>query len=168
MLLYALPSVGAFSVMHVFVPPHPGPVAASELLGADVGARTLVHNADLPLGMLTSLIGGPFFPLAILFYWLANNSWTFGQLTVAHRLQDKRKATVYFLNLGMTSMNAPLDVRVIDQMGLAYPLAAHTERLEGIAQFGSCRRRRRVIAVVVVHTFTSSPHVPGRVSGPGT
>lgn len=43
---------------------------------------------------------------------------------------DKRKLSVYFLNLGMTSMNAPLDVRVIDQMGLAYPLAAHTERLE--------------------------------------
>jgi arabinofuranosyltransferase len=38
--------------------------------------------------------------------------------------------TVYFLNLGMTSMNVGLDVRVIDQMGLAYPLAAHTERLE--------------------------------------
>lgn len=44
--------------------------------------------------------------------------------------QDKRKVTVYFLNLGMTSMNAPLDVRVVDQMGLAYPIAAHTERLE--------------------------------------
>ncbi|OBA69020.1 flagellar motor control protein ZomB [Gordonia sp. 852002-10350_SCH5691597] len=44
--------------------------------------------------------------------------------------QSERKATVYFLNLGMTSMNAPLDVRVIDQMGLAYPIAAHTERLE--------------------------------------
>lgn len=38
--------------------------------------------------------------------------------------------TVYFLNLGMTSMNVGLDVRVVDQMGLAYPLAAHTERLE--------------------------------------
>ncbi|NMN98664.1 iron chelate uptake ABC transporter family permease subunit [Antrihabitans stalactiti] len=31
------------------------------LLAADVGARTLVDNADLPLGMLTSLIGGPAF-----------------------------------------------------------------------------------------------------------
>lgn len=38
--------------------------------------------------------------------------------------------TVFFLNLGMTSMNVGLDVQVIDQMGLAYPLAAHTERLE--------------------------------------
>ncbi|WP_067696789.1 flagellar motor control protein ZomB [Nocardia jejuensis] len=37
--------------------------------------------------------------------------------------------TVFFLNLGMTSMNVPLSVRVVDQMGLAYPLAAHTERL---------------------------------------
>ncbi len=37
--------------------------------------------------------------------------------------------TVYFLNLGMTSMNVPLDVHVIDPMGLAYPLAAHTDRL---------------------------------------
>lgn len=37
--------------------------------------------------------------------------------------------TVYFLNLGMTSMNVPLDVRVLDPMGLAYPLAAHTDRL---------------------------------------
>ena len=40
-----------------------------------------------------------------------------------------RQTTVFFLNLGMTSMNAPLDVRVVDQMGLAYPLAAHTPRL---------------------------------------
>ncbi|TQF68482.1 iron ABC transporter permease [Rhodococcus spelaei] len=31
------------------------------LLAADLGARTLVPNADLPLGMLTSLVGGPFF-----------------------------------------------------------------------------------------------------------
>ncbi|MFC6011774.1 flagellar motor control protein ZomB [Nocardia lasii] len=37
--------------------------------------------------------------------------------------------TVYFLNLGMTSMNVPLHVRVIDPMGLAYPLAAHSDRL---------------------------------------
>ena len=38
--------------------------------------------------------------------------------------------TVYFLNLGMTSMNVPLDLPVIDPMVCtAYPLAAHTDRL---------------------------------------
>ncbi|GAB2511621.1 GntP family permease [Paramicrobacterium agarici] len=37
LLLYAFPAATAFSVMHIFVPPHPGPVAASGLLGANVG-----------------------------------------------------------------------------------------------------------------------------------
>lgn len=36
-LRYALPTAGAFSAMHVLVPPHPGPVAASALVGANLG-----------------------------------------------------------------------------------------------------------------------------------
>ena len=44
-LRYALPVAGAFSVMHAFVAPHPGPVASSELLGADIGLVTLVGLA---------------------------------------------------------------------------------------------------------------------------
>ncbi|UYP20871.1 iron ABC transporter permease [Rhodococcus sp. Z13] len=35
------------------------------LLAADLGARTLVENADLPLGMITALIGGPVFFLML-------------------------------------------------------------------------------------------------------
>lgn len=34
------------------------------LLAADLGARTLIPYADLPIGMLTALVGGPFF------FWL--------------------------------------------------------------------------------------------------
>ncbi|BDZ42802.1 gluconate permease [Paraoerskovia sediminicola] len=41
-LLYGLPTAGAFSVMHVFVPPHPGPVAATEFLGANIGITIAV------------------------------------------------------------------------------------------------------------------------------
>jgi GntP family gluconate:H+ symporter len=37
LLTYGLPTAGAFAVMHAFVPPHPGPVAAAELIGADIG-----------------------------------------------------------------------------------------------------------------------------------
>ncbi|QNE42624.1 GntP family permease [Frigoribacterium sp. NBH87] len=37
MLLYGISAAAAFSVMHVFLPPHPGPVSATELLGADLG-----------------------------------------------------------------------------------------------------------------------------------
>jgi arabinofuranosyltransferase len=42
----------------------------------------------------------------------------------------KGPVTVFFTNLGMTGMNVGLDVRVIDQIGLANPLAMHTQRLE--------------------------------------
>lgn len=38
--------------------------------------------------------------------------------------------TVFFTNLGMLGMNVGLDTRVIDQIGLANPIAAHTARLE--------------------------------------
>ncbi|UGT45658.1 iron ABC transporter permease [Nocardia yamanashiensis] len=39
-------------------------IGALVLVAADIGARSLVHNADLPLGMITSLVGAPFF------FWL--------------------------------------------------------------------------------------------------
>ena len=41
-LTYALPAVGAFSVMHVFLPPHPGPVTAATFFEANVGTVLLV------------------------------------------------------------------------------------------------------------------------------
>ncbi|MBE9373954.1 GntP family permease [Saccharopolyspora sp. HNM0983] len=59
LLLYALPSVGAFAVMHAFVPPHPGPVAAAELLGADMGTVLLVGLIlAIPTWYLSSYLGG--------------------------------------------------------------------------------------------------------------
>ncbi len=41
-LRYALPSAGAFAVMHAFLPPHPGPVASGDLLGANMGLLVIV------------------------------------------------------------------------------------------------------------------------------
>ncbi|MCU4298834.1 GntP family permease [Brevibacterium permense] len=37
LLLYGISSAAAFSIMHVLVPPHPGPVMASEFFGANIG-----------------------------------------------------------------------------------------------------------------------------------
>ena len=37
--------------------------------------------------------------------------------------------TVYLLNLGLSSMNAPLDIRVLDDIGLSNPLAARQPRI---------------------------------------
>lgn len=41
-LTYALPAAGAFAAMHALVPPHPGPVAAADLLGANIGLLVIV------------------------------------------------------------------------------------------------------------------------------
>jgi iron complex transport system permease protein len=55
-------------------PSHRPLLAASALGGAlllsvaDFAARTLIEFADLPIGMLTSLVGGPFF------FWLLRRS----------------------------------------------------------------------------------------------
>ncbi|WP_300078289.1 GntP family permease [Propioniciclava sp.] len=42
LLLYGITGAAAFSVMHVFLPPHPGPVSASEFFGANLGIVLLV------------------------------------------------------------------------------------------------------------------------------
>lgn len=60
LLTYGLPVAGAFAVMHAFVPPHPGPVAAAELIGADIG---LVLVFGLLVGLPTWLLGGYLFGL---------------------------------------------------------------------------------------------------------
>ncbi|GAB04486.1 hypothetical protein GII30_22630 [Gordonia amarae] len=73
--------------------------------------------------------------------------------------QNKRKVTVYFLNLGMTSMNAPLDVRVVDQMGLAYPLAAHTERLVD-GRIGHDKNLRAEWVVAEAKAVSHKPELP--------
>ncbi len=60
LLLYGLPVAGAFAVMHAFVPPHPGPVAASGLLDADVG---LVLVFGILIGLPTWFLGSYLFGL---------------------------------------------------------------------------------------------------------
>ncbi|MEU6701529.1 GntP family permease [Pseudonocardia sp. NPDC046786] len=55
LLLYGLASATALSVMHVFVPPHPGPITAAEIFGADLG---LVLLFGLILAMPTWLVSG--------------------------------------------------------------------------------------------------------------
>jgi gluconate:H+ symporter, GntP family len=54
LLFYALPAAGAFAAMHAIVPPHPGPVAASEQIGADIGMTLLV---GIPIAVLAWYVG---------------------------------------------------------------------------------------------------------------
>lgn len=53
-LLYALPAAGAFAAMHAMIPPHPGPVAAAEVLEGNIGLTLVV---GLPLAVITWYVG---------------------------------------------------------------------------------------------------------------
>ena len=54
LLFYALPAAGAFAAMHALVPPHPGPVAAAEVLDADIGLTLLV---GVPVAVISWYVG---------------------------------------------------------------------------------------------------------------
>ncbi len=58
LLYYALPAAGAFAAMHAIVPPHPGPVTAADLLGANVGWTLLI---GIPVAAVTWYVGSYLF-----------------------------------------------------------------------------------------------------------
>jgi GntP family gluconate:H+ symporter len=54
-MLYVLPSIGAFLMMHALTPPHPGPTAAATVMGADVGMVVIIA---LLVGLPTWYVAG--------------------------------------------------------------------------------------------------------------
>jgi Gnt-I system low-affinity gluconate transporter len=57
-LNYALPTLAGLLVAHAFIPPTPGPIAVTELLGADMG---LVILFGCICGAPAAILGGPIF-----------------------------------------------------------------------------------------------------------
>ncbi|UQX11029.1 membrane protein insertase YidC [Candidatus Mycobacterium methanotrophicum] len=58
-----------------------------------------------PLGVV---VGGPFLPLAIIFYWFANNIWTFGQQHVVFRMIEKEEEAKKREAVERRAANAPV------------------------------------------------------------
>jgi GntP family gluconate:H+ symporter len=58
-LRYGLPAAGAFSVMHIYLPPHPGPVSASAFFEANIGLVTIAGLITaIPTWYLTAYLYG--------------------------------------------------------------------------------------------------------------
>ncbi|WP_271395863.1 GntP family permease [Neomicrococcus lactis] len=110
-LLYGLPAAGAFSVMHIFVPPHPGPVAAAEFFGANAGYVLI-------LGLLIAI--PTWYVTSYLFGLWAGKKWEFpipailGEADAEHEANPPRFGAVIsimlipllliFLNTGLNSL----------------------------------------------------------------
>jgi Gnt-I system low-affinity gluconate transporter len=58
LLLYGIPLLAGLAVAHSFIPPTPGPVAVSEIIGVQLGQ---VIPVGLLLGVPTAIIAGPLF-----------------------------------------------------------------------------------------------------------
>ncbi|MDO4240707.1 GntP family permease [Micrococcus sp.] len=82
-LAYGLPAAGAFSVMHIYVPPHPGPVTAAELFGANVGLVML-------LGLLIAV--PTWYVTSYLFGLWAGRRWTLPVPAILGRADEEREA----------------------------------------------------------------------------
>ena len=54
-MLYVLPSIASFMMMHSLLPPHPGPTAAATVMGADVGMVIII---GLLVGLPTWYLAG--------------------------------------------------------------------------------------------------------------
>lgn len=62
-LLAALPVFAGIGVMHVLVPPHPGPMVAIDAIGADLGTTLLI---GILMAFPVAIMAGPLFT-----YWIA-------------------------------------------------------------------------------------------------
>lgn len=128
LLRYGIPAAGAFSVMHVFVPPHPGPVAATELLKSDIGIVTLLGLATaIPTWYVASYLFG---------LWIGKRievkvpEILSGGAQVAHDPNPPKSSTVILLlllPLAIIFVNTGLDflgaAGVVDRKAQWYPVA---------------------------------------------
>jgi len=90
MLLVGVPMMIAAAVATHFTARHsvarqPGDSAAQP-------QAAMMNRLTLWVFPLFAIVGGPFLPLAILLYWLANNFWTLGQQWVVYRRIDREEA----------------------------------------------------------------------------
>jgi YidC/Oxa1 family membrane protein insertase len=92
MMLVGVPLMIAAAIATHFTARHS---VQRQTADAAANPQTAVMNRmTLWLFPMFALIGGPFLPLAILIYWLANNFWTLGQQRVVYRRIDREEAAL--------------------------------------------------------------------------
>ncbi|MFC7342536.1 membrane protein insertase YidC [Saccharopolyspora griseoalba] len=90
MLLVAVPLMIAAAIATHFTARHSMQRQSPEAANSPQAAMT--GKLMLWIFPMFAIIGGPFLPLAILIYWLANNFWTLGQQRVVYRKIDREEA----------------------------------------------------------------------------
>ncbi|MFE9744260.1 membrane protein insertase YidC [Saccharothrix saharensis] len=90
-LLVAVPLMIVASIATHFTARHS--VARQTQAATDNPQTAIMNKLTLYIFPLGVLVGGLFFPIAILLYWLSNNAWTLGQqYVVYHRIDREEEA----------------------------------------------------------------------------
>ncbi|WP_433870724.1 membrane protein insertase YidC [Saccharopolyspora sp. CA-218241] len=90
MLLVGIPLMIAAAIATHFTARHSVQRQTAEQ--ADNPQAQMMNRMTLWIFPMFAIIGGPFLPLAILLYWLANNFWTLGQQRVVFGRIDQEEA----------------------------------------------------------------------------
>ncbi|MCC8247602.1 membrane protein insertase YidC [Saccharothrix luteola] len=90
-LLVSIPLMIIASIATHFTARHS--VARQTQAAADNPQTAIMNKLTLYIFPIGVLVGGLFFPVAILLYWLSNNAWTLGQqYVVYHRIDREEEA----------------------------------------------------------------------------
>ncbi|GAA4625662.1 GntP family permease [Cellulomonas oligotrophica] len=149
-LLYGIPAAAAFSVMHVFVPPHPGPVAATELYGANLGIVLLV---GLLLAVPTWYVAGYLWGLFVGRRIVLPVPALFGDVDDDQPTDPPRVATVVgvlLLPLVLIFLNTGLDA--LGTAGVVDPEAGWVQALTVLGSSGVALLISVLVASVVLGT----------------
>ncbi len=94
-LLAGLPVFAGIGVMHVLVPPHPGPMVAIDAIGADMGTTLMI---GILMAFPVAIMAGPLFT-----YWIAPRATASPPADLVERL-TRRDNTFRAPGIGVTVM----------------------------------------------------------------
>jgi len=151
LLRLGLPLVAGLSAAHGLVPPHPGPLAAIERLGADPG-RTLFYS--LIVGLPVAILAGPLYARYICRRVHVEPGAIAEQLT--HTAQPDRsedRTRVEGPSLGITVVTMLLPVLLMLFAALAQTVMADSVLRRAVVFAGSPLAAMLVATLVAMYTF---------------
>ena len=142
-LRLGIPVIAALSAAHGLVPPHPGPLAAIERLGADTG-RTLFYS--LIVGLPVAIVAGPVFGRFISRRVHVDAGAMADQLTATHTAARTP-------SLAVTMVTILLPVLLMLMAALAQAIMADGPVRRGVAFAGSPLVAMLLATLLALYTF---------------
>lgn len=156
-LLAGLPVFAGIGVMHVLVPPHPGPMVAIDAIGADMGTTLVI---GILLAFPVAILAGPLFT-----YWIAPRASASPPADLVERLTRRDTQFGGSPGIGVTVMTILFPILLM--MGkagvdLALPVGHPCARCSNSSAIPSWRCCWRYCRACSALDFSGQRHQDGR------